>query len=348
MKVYLFETKTSSEDIGPGSTFWKRTVLDPQLSLYIPALRALGHDPHGCVYDVLRKPALEPKMATPIEKREYTKKDGKLYKNQRETDETPAEYYQRCLDAIAEKPERYYARGVVVRLEDEIHEAAADTWNTASQMREAKRLTIYPRNPDSCISWSRECDYLSVCARMADIHDPLLFQYEPAHVELDPGEGGLSDDLSLLTQSSMRCYRSCPRKFQLRYMMRMRPLKKAATLSTGSSIHAALEAYRKTGGDLEAAKKALLTEDLFVRAKETAMIIGYAARWGKPVGIVEVEHQFRIPLVNPETGAASRTFSLGGKVDAIVAVEAVGELMNPALAEENLESQLETSLAAHE
>jgi hypothetical protein len=356
MKVYLWETKTSSEDISSGSSFWKRTILDPQLSLYIPALQSMGHDPHGCIYDALRKPALDPKKATPTEKREYTKA-GKLYKNQRETDETPAEFHQRCLDAIAEKPDRYYARGIVVRLEEEVLEAAADVWNTAAQMREARRqllhgkrrLQVYPRNPDSCMSWSRECDYLNVCAKMAAIDDPLLFQHEPEHVELDEGEGNLSDDLSLLTQSSMRCYRSCQRKFYYRYVLRQRPLKKAETLSTGDSIHKALEMYRKTSGDLDAAKRALKTEDPFVRAKEEAMVVGYAARWGAPAGIVAVESQFRVPLINPETGAASRTFALGGRVDAIVAVEAVGELMNPTLqvpgaGEENLEAQLEASI----
>jgi hypothetical protein len=165
---------------------------------------------------------------------------------------------------------------------------------------------------------------------MAAIDDPIRFQHEEAHVELDPGEGGVSDDLSLLTQSSMRCYRSCPRKFYYRYVMRQRPRRKASTLSTGSSIHEALEVYRKTGGDFEAARRALKTEDPFVRAKEDAMVTGYAARWGTPAGIVKVEHQFRLKLINPDTGAASKTFSLGGKVDAIVAVEAVSELMNPA------------------
>jgi PD-(D/E)XK nuclease superfamily protein len=323
-KVYLWETKTSSEDLAPGSTFWKRTILDPQLSLYVPALKALGYDPHGCIYDALRKPAHRPSSKG----------------------ETPEKYGARCLDAIGEAPDKYYARGVVVRLEEESKEAAADNWNTASQMRDAKRLNIFPRNPDSCIDWGRECDYLNVCARMASIDDPVLFQHESAHVELDKGEGNLSDDLSLLTQSSMRTYRKCPRKFQFRYILRTRPLKKAATLATGTSVHDALEVYRKTGGDLDAAKKALKTEDLFVRAKEAAMVTGYAARWGAPTGIIEVEHQFRIKLINPETGAASKTFTLGGKVDAIVAVESVGELMNPAppVSADTLEKQLEMSL----
>lgn len=346
MKVYLWETKTTSEDIGPGSTFWKRTTLDPQLSLYIPAIRAMGYDPHGCIYDALRKPAQSPgtvpvldddrlKIVVDAAGQRVRTKDGKKWRQTGDTEagyvlqtrpETPEEYGQRCLEAIAENPDRYYARGVVVRLEADEREAAADNWNTAGQMREAKRLNIYPRNPDSCISWSRECDYLNVCAGMAAIDDPVLFQHEAAHVELD----NLSDDLSLLTQSSMRSYRSCPRKFYYRYVLRQRPLKKTETLSTGTSIHEALDVFRQTGGDLEAAKKALVTEDLFVRAKEAAMLTGYAARWSKPTGVVAIEHQFDIPLINPETGAASRTYKLGGKVDAIVAAESAQELLNPA------------------
>lgn len=347
MRVYLWETKTTSEDIQQGSTFWKRTLIDPQLSLYIPALKVLGYDPLGAVYDALRKPALQPGTVPSVDSdgvkivldragQRVRTKDGKKWRQSADAKEgytlqgrpeTPEEYGQRCLAAIAEAPDRYYARGKPVRLEEETLEAAADTWQTATQMRDARRLNIYPRNQDSCVSWGRECDYLDVCCRMAAIDDPLLFKHEPAHVELDPGEGGLSDDLSLLTQSSMRAYRSCQQKFEYRYIMRQRPLKKAETLSTGNSVHSALEVFRKTGGDLDAARRALTSEDLFVRAKEDAMVVGYAARWGAPVGFIAIEHQFRIPLVNPETGAASRTFSLGGKVDAIVDAERVDELM---------------------
>jgi hypothetical protein len=357
MRVYLWETKTTSEDIGLGSTFWKRTLIDPQLSLYIPALRVLRYDPLGAIYDVLRKPTLRPSDVPNVDNdgikivldragQRVRTKDGKKWRQTADTKEgyalqtrpeTPEEYGHRCLAAIAESPDKYYQRGKPVRLEEEELESATDTWQTAVQMRDAKRkseslsekrrLTMYPRNQDSCVSWGRECDYLDVCSRIATIDDPILFKNEPAHVELDPGEGNLSDDLSLLTQSSMRCYRSCQRKFYYRYILRQRPLAKPETLSTGTSIHNALEVYRKTVGDMEAAKKTLVTDDLFVRAKEEAMLVGYAARWGAPVGFIEIEHQFRIALVNPETGAASRTFSLGGKVDAIVDAERVDEYM---------------------
>lgn len=58
------------------------------------------------------------------------------------------------------------------------------------------------------------------------------------------------------------------------------------------------------------------------------MIIGYVARWGAPRGIVSVEQQFEIDLINPETGAASRTFRMAGKFDAIAACEE-WELLDP-------------------
>lgn len=351
MKVFLWETKTSAEDISVGSTFWKRTTLDPQLSLYLPAIRKLGHDPRGCIYDVLRKPDQRPgtiplldetgtKIVHDATGQRVRTKDGKKWRQTGDTElgyvlqsrpETPEEYGHRCLEAIAEDPAKFYARGMVVRLEADEREAAQDMWNTASLMRDARRLNMYPRNPDSCVSWGRECDYLSVCSGMMDLKDPLFFRFEEdIHEEL--AEEGvattLTDDASLLTQSAMRAYRSCPRKFQNRYVLRMRPIKKAETLSTGHSVHAALDVFRRTG-DVDAAKAALETTDLFIRAKEEAMILGYAARWGKPTGVIAIEQTFRVPLVNPETGASSRTFSLGGRVDAIVEAEAVAELINP-------------------
>lgn len=357
MKCYLLETKTSSEDISAGSTFWKRTTLDPQLSLYIPAIRKLGHDPRGCVYDVLRKPSQKPGTVALLDEngqkivldstgQRVRTKDGKKWRQTGDSDlgyvlqsrpETPEEYGARCLDAIAEDPSKYYARGIVVRLEADEKEAALDMWNTAGQMREARRLNVYPRNPDACVSWGQECDYLNVCSGIVDINDPLFFRYEEdVHPELVEEGGNLNRDTELLTQSALRCYRSCPRKYQLKIVMRMRPLKKAETLSTGHSIHGALDVYRSTG-DLEAAKAALSTgagsdatpDDAFIRAKEVAMIIGYAARWGAPKGFIAIEQTFHIPLVNPDTRAASRTFSLGGRVDAIVEADAVGDLINP-------------------
>jgi hypothetical protein len=357
-KFLVMEHKTSSEEIGLGSTYWRRLMIDPQISLYISAVRAMGYDVVGVLYDILRKPDLRPFKATPVELRKYTKPTAKdpvsrLYSNQRERDETPEEYFDRCMAAIVEAPDKYYQRGVVTRLGNEIDEASRDVWQTATAMRDAKRLRIYPRNPDACVQWSRECDYLSVCCGEASIDDPLLFRVEPKkHSELDAvcdgcGEvgvtksglvrydgwvdcderswlscrrcGGSGQRQDLLTQSSLRTYRSCPRKYFYRYELQARPLTlDAAPLRTGKSVHGALEVWSKTGGDLQAGLAALSTDDPYVNAKERAMVIGYHARWGSPGAVVAVEKEWSMDLVNPDTGAASRTFRLGGRVDSIV------------------------------
>jgi len=354
MKVYLWETKTTSEALEFGGTFWKRTTLDPQLSLYLPAIRKLGHDPHGAIYDVIRKPSQIPSTVPLVDEdgikivhdatgQRVRTKDGKKWRQTGDADagyvlqsrpETPEEYGARCLEAIAENPSKYYARGVVVRLESDEREAAQDMWNTAGLMRDARRLNMYPRNADACISWGKECEYLNVCSGITALDDPLFYRFEEdIHEELaeDGVLTSLTDDASLLTQSAMRAYRSCPRKFQLRYVLRMRPIKKAETQSTGHSVHAALDVLRRTEGDLQAALAALETEDPYTRAKEAAMITGYLVRWGTPKGIIAIEQTFRINLVNPETGAASRTFSLGGRVDAIVQTDSASDLLNPVM-----------------
>lgn len=321
--VYVKEKKTTSEDISLGSVYWKRLKMDVQISTYIAAVRALGFNVIGVLYDVLAKPEQRPQEATPLDLRKYTKptkKDpiSRLYANQREVDETPQEYFERCLEAIKSDPDRFYQRGIITRLESEMEEAQLDVWQTAISMRDSKRLRVFPRNPDACVQWSRACDYLSVCCGEADINDPLLFkQKEKKHSELD------SNDEDLLTQSSLRAYRSCQRKYFYRYEMRMRPLAAdAVPLRTGKSVHAALEAWDKSGGDLEAAIACLDTVDAYRYAKEKAMLIGYHARWEKPVGVVAVEKEWIIDLVNPETGARSKTFRLGGRVDSIVEVRA--------------------------
>jgi hypothetical protein len=336
-QVYVKEIKTTSEDLSLAGVYWRRLGIDAQVSLYLAAARALGFDCVGILYDALRKPDLLPMKATPVELRKYTKptkKDpvSRLYANQRDTDETPDEYFRRCLDAIKEDPERYFRRGVITRLESELDEARADVWQTATAIRDARRLKVFPRNADSCVQWSRVCDYFAVCCGEQSIDDPVLFRKnEKKHVELNtPDVIDTSHDdsvavtqLELLTQSSLRAYRSCPRKYYYRYELQMRPLRaEAEPLRAGKSVHAALEAWSKSGGDLALALTCLDKEDPYKYAKESAMVTGYHARWEKPTGVIAVEKEWQMELVNPETGAASRTFRLGGKMDGVVEVTA--------------------------
>ena len=208
---WVIEHKTSGEDLSPESDYWDRLRMDSQISTYLVGGREFlppGGELVGCIYDVIGKPALRPKLATPEAERKYTKPKkctpckglgghddptaesgyvrcevcngagkiaSRLYANQREHDETPAEFRERLIEHVEEDPTRYLNRAEVVRLEDDELEAAADVWMTARNIREAERMGMHPRNPDGCHRYRRPCDYWQVCVGQADIDDPALF-----------------------------------------------------------------------------------------------------------------------------------------------------------------------------
>lgn len=59
--------------------------------------------------------------------------------------------------------------------------------------------------------------------------------------------------------------------------------------------------------------------DPFDLVRAECMLIGYHERWkDEPYAVLGVEQEFRAPLINPDTGAASRTWQLAGKLDALV------------------------------
>ncbi len=181
---WIVEHKTTASDIEQGSAYWKRVdALDTQVSTYLNGARALGIKPLGCIYDVVRKPAIRPLKATPVESRKYTAK-GLLYANQREKDETPEEYRLRLREDINERIERYFARAPLVRLEADERDHAFDVWQVTRLMREAELAGFAPKNPDACSSFGG-CPYLPVCTGEASIDDDTRYRTaHTAHEEL--------------------------------------------------------------------------------------------------------------------------------------------------------------------
>jgi hypothetical protein len=174
-KVWFYEHKTSSEDLTLGSQYWQRLRMDPQVSVYYEGAKALGFEVEGCVYDVLAKFKERPKLATPVEKRKYTK-EGKLYSGQRDTDETSEEFRARLAASIMENPDAFFARVEVVRTEDELRESQSDTHVTALMIRECARLERAPRNPDACFLYHRICDFHPVCSGCGSLNDETSYQ----------------------------------------------------------------------------------------------------------------------------------------------------------------------------
>ena len=378
----LVEHKSATEDITPGALYFRKLNLDRQVSKYFVGGEALGYSITECMYDVVRKLALEPKKATPEEERRYTLPKSKacaeckkkkptpaphvdaktglscedmwkcgegpqdwtrnpnvsddpperrivtyegneLHANQRAEDETPDEFRARCLEAIAKDPNRYYARAIVVRSKEDLEDAAFDTWQAAKQIRESQKLSRWPRNPDSCMKWGRLCDFHGVCSRAESLDDPTKFQpREKAHAEL-PDDIGAKRSLPVLSTSGISTYQTCPRLYWYRYERLVEPVLKPYALRWGTLWHLGLEAWWKTGDvwkAIEVVRAAADEQELDVEAliKVECLLLGYHVRWRhEALRTLAVEPPFSADLINPETGAASRTWQLAGKLDAI-------------------------------
>lgn len=128
--------------------------------------------------------------------------------------------------------------------------------------------------------------------------------------------------MELLTSSRLKSYRACPRQHFYAHVQGYRPTHEPPAMAFGTTMHEALGAWW-TAGRATAFELALehlpSTMDPYALARAEAMLAGYHAFWvDEGFEALEVEKEFRLPLLNPETGAASRTWRLVGKVDAIV------------------------------
>ena len=177
-RVLVVEHKTSSQDITPGSYYWQKLTLNSQVSQYIAAGSVFGAPIVGCLYDVIGKaPDVSPKLATPEADRKYTK-EGVLYARQRSEDEPVEEFRARLIAAISEEPERYLGRAEIVRLGDELEEAALDVWQVGELIDEARAKARWPRNTDQCFAFNRACEFLPVCAHGVDLKSSELYVCE--------------------------------------------------------------------------------------------------------------------------------------------------------------------------
>lgn len=367
IEVDIIEHKTTTEDIGEGSPYWARLILDSQLSNYFVGTRALGFEPRSVLYDVAKRPTQRPYTATPLEEREYKKpKDrackeckkknpapmphveivgegadarevhcvdgrivtdpgGQLYANMREFDETPEEFRARLREDIGNNPDKYFRRGRVVRLDKEERAAAKDTWNVARWIREVQleardeQEQAWPRNVDACQAYNSTCDYWPVCTGQADLNDPTRFRrVQEVHEEL----GEKKRRLPLVSTSSMKTFRSCPRKYYFRYELGFRVLIVSEALRFGTLFHKGLEIWWQSVDivkALEAIRAHGRASDAFELVRAEELMLGYHVRWAEePLDVLAVEAEFVAPVVNPQTKAPSKTWELGGKIDAIV------------------------------
>lgn len=88
--------------------------------------------------------------------------------------------------------------------------------------------------------------------------------------------------LPVLTNSAIQTFKTCPRMFELRYLIGLRRARKAAPLRIGGAFHNAAEVLDEYGLDaaLDAVDRDYAThDDHYEAALVRAMVRGYAWRW---------------------------------------------------------------------
>ncbi len=174
------ENKLFGEDLGPNADLWKRLRIDHQVSLYRIASRGLGHETETTLYDLTRKPNIKPTQVPNLDldglkvvhnvsgirvvnangtwRQTASAKEGYVLDSR---PMTVAEWGERLNQDIATRPEYYYNRQELPRLECDLEEVREELWDIQRTYREAQLSGRWYRtvNRNTC----PYCSYYDLC-----------------------------------------------------------------------------------------------------------------------------------------------------------------------------------------
>jgi hypothetical protein len=208
----LVESKSTSESVEDGSDYWLRLRFNSQVFQYVLAARENGWDVSVVIYDVVRKPAIEPRQIRVLD--EQGRKivldaaGQRIYKANGEPREsgdtekgwvlqsrleTPEEFGQRLADDTVARPDFYFARREVPILEQDLVEFATQRLTLSklilhcrqAEKKLVRREQAWPRNISQ---WNcNGCAYNSFCLQNISFdtqHPPSGFRVTEANPEL--------------------------------------------------------------------------------------------------------------------------------------------------------------------
>lgn len=207
-RLAVLEYKTSSEDIGTDSEYWRRLRCDQQISLYVIGARALGFDVATVIYDVTRKPTISQTQVAELDaegiKIVVDTAGNRVYNangKPRQTGDTAQgytlksrpmtveEWGKKLLDDIGARPDFYFARREIPRLEDELEDFRLELWQQAGALREAQKTGRWFRNVGRMTCG--HCQYADLCLNSIKVNPdapPAGFEIlADVHPELQTG-----------------------------------------------------------------------------------------------------------------------------------------------------------------
>lgn len=181
-RLAVKETKFLGEDLGADGSLWRRLRRDSQISIYMIAARKSGFDVSTVLYDCIRKPSISA-VPIPLTDENGIKivldSSGERIRNAsgkkkwRQTGDTERgwiiqtrpmtirEWGDRLTKDIVERPDFYFVRKEIPRLDGDLAETESELWEVQLAIREAERSGHWFRtvNRNTCPF----CAFDSVC-----------------------------------------------------------------------------------------------------------------------------------------------------------------------------------------
>lgn len=255
-RAIIIDHKTCSEDISePDATYWRQLIVESQLSHYMLLEWMNGRKADGGLWDVVRKPDISPRklsaadLKQAIHSRIYF--GAELFNDdidalQRDGRESLWMYEARLAhDCTTERPERYFQRRAIPRLDDEIFEYASELWDHGQEMLHVRATERHSRNSGACMNYGRACTFLGICSGHDSPDSGKWRKKQKVHSELPELDG---DGRDVLTNSRVRCFQTCRRKHLYQYEIGIERIEdeEAESLYFGTLWHEAQEAWWST------------------------------------------------------------------------------------------------------
>lgn len=248
----LFDHKTTSQDIAdPNSPYWRQLVVEGQVNHYYLLAWLNGQKFDYAVWDVVKKPGISPKKLSKAERASVVAEGryfGGVVSNEErqqlaggEERETLAMYTCRLAhDCTVERPDWYFQRRSVPRLDSEIFEYAGEVWDHGQDML-AARKKLPPRNSGACMLYGSPCKFLGICSGHDTPDSDKWRKKEQVHAELTID----GDGRDVVTNSRIRCFQTCRRKHYYEYELGIerQDEEEREALYFGSLWHAGLNCW---------------------------------------------------------------------------------------------------------
>jgi len=252
-KRIMFDHKTTSQDItDPNATYWRQLVVESQPSHYMLLEWLNGRKCDGAVWDIIRKPSISPKKLSKAEvtqavaNRKYCNvnlSQESLLALQLEGRETNEMYEARLAhDCTKERPDWYFQRRSVPRMDSEILEYARELWEHGQEVLHARNTNRHARNSGACMLYGSPCKFLGICSGHDSPDSDHWAKKTNVHNELPLIEG---DGRRILTNSRIRCFQTCRQKQYFEYELGIERLdeEEKESLYFGKLIHVGLAAW---------------------------------------------------------------------------------------------------------